>query len=192
VGQVFNDMAGNIAHIFSKKDLAFPAGQNARKLRDCVTAVYRQQPKFAGVGLPRLSVWYASLGTFKPSSHRARQDAAIAQLMAVGRFAAVEVQAAGAHELRDFYHDLAGTTSAKFTMSTYAELPPMPGVKRAVIGALPAKELVDKILTDAKGLRRQWLFDDNMRNFLEQTGTRSTPVSRQLCSTSGYVGGSQD
>jgi AIPR protein len=179
-GRVFNSMVTDVRHVFSNEELRFPAGPKASNLRACITAIYRDAGKFAAAKAPRLSVWYASLGTFREGNHRARIEAAAADLRKTRNFEVVEVRAAGAHELRDLYHDAESMTSVTFSLHHRFELPEMPDVKRAVFGLLPAPVLVEKILTDEHGVRRQYLFHENMRDYLGVDGHVNTGILETL------------
>ena len=177
-GNVFTKMIGDIRHIFSNEQLQFPAGPKAVNLRACITAIYEDPGKFSAARAPRLSVWYASLGTFRQSSHRARMEDAAAELRKPRSFKVVDVQAAGAHELRDLYHRAQSMGSATFGFPDRVEMPRMHGVEKAFMGLLPATVLVDKVLTD-NGAPRPYLFHDNMRDFLGVNG----PVNKEIRDT---------
>jgi hypothetical protein len=179
-GRVFNTMVGDVRHVFSNELLRFPAGPKAVNLRACITAIYRDASKFAAAKAPRLSVWYASLGTFRESNHRARIEDAIADLRKTKQFETVEVRAAGAHELRDLYHQAESMTSVTFSLHHRFELPDMPDVKRAIFGLLPATVLIDKVLNDEHGARRQYLFHENMRDYLGVAGHVNTDIGETL------------
>ncbi len=178
-GRVFNTMVGDVRHIFSNEQLKFPAGPKAVNLRACITAIYKDPSKFLAAKAPRLSVWYASLGAFRESNHKARITDAIAELRKARQFETIEVRAAGAHELRDLYHDAESMGSATFPMGDRLELPKMTGVKKAYFGFLPATVLVNKILMD-NGVRRQYLFHDNLRDFLGANGEVNAAISDTL------------
>ena len=178
-GRVFNSMVGDLRHIFSNEQLRFPAGPKAVNLRACITAIYRETGKFLDARAPRLSVWYASLGTFREGNHKARIADAVTDLRKARRFDAIEVRAAGAHELRDLYHDAESMGSATFPMDDRLELPKMPGVKKALFGLLPARVLIDQILLD-KGAPRQYLFHDNLRDFLGANGQVNAAIRDTL------------
>jgi hypothetical protein len=172
-GRVFNSTVGDIRHVFSNEQLRFPAGPKASNLRACITAIYRHPSKFSAAKAPRLSVWYASLGTFRESNHRARMDDAIADLRKTRNFEAVEVRAAGAHELREQFQLAESTTAVTFRLQHRFDLPSMPDVKRAIFGLLPADVLIDKVLNDEKGVQRQYLFYENLRDYLGPSDVNS-------------------
>jgi hypothetical protein len=172
-GRVFTSTVGDIRHVFSTEKLRFPAGPKASNLRACITEIYRYPHKFTAAKAPRLSVWYASLGTFRESNHRARMADAEGQLHKTRNFEAVEVRAAGAHELRELFQRAESTTAVTFSLERRFELPAMPDIKRAIFGLIPAKVLIDEVLLDEKGDRRQYLFYENLRDYLGSSDVNS-------------------
>jgi hypothetical protein len=106
-GLTFAKLADGIVQLFGHEDLSIRAGKGARRLRECVRAIYQDTARFERNGLPRLDVWYASLGRYRPAFHRARREAAYRQLDDTKMFRVVEVSGAGAAELRNAYRDTA-------------------------------------------------------------------------------------
>jgi hypothetical protein len=98
---------------------------------------------------------------------------AVGQLRKTRNFDAVEVRAAGAHELRELFQRAESTTAVTFSLQHRFELPSMPDVKRAIFGLLPASMLIDKVLIDEKGDRRQYLFYENLRDYLGSSDVNS-------------------
>jgi hypothetical protein len=178
-GNAFEKLATGIVHLFSHEDLSIRAGKGARRLRECVRAIYQDIAKFERNGLPRLDVWYTSLGRYRPAFHRPRREAAYRRLDSSKMFRLVEVAGAGAAELRDAYRDTAPGLVARLALpaTRRVELFRIPGVKRAFIGVVPARDLVDGVLLDEQKDRRLHLYDENLRDFL---GTVRNPVNVEI------------
>lgn len=179
-GDALAKLAEGITQIFSPADLSVRAGKSARRLRECVRAIYADLDKFEASGPPRLEAWYASLGAVKPGLLRDKREAALKRLVNTRQFRFVDLKLAGAEELRHYYSDTAPISAVKFKMPRRVDLPPMPGVKRSMIGVVSARELVDRVLLDEHGSRRPHLFDDNLRDFL---GTVRNTVNREIQET---------
>ena len=79
-GDALAKLAEGITQIFSPADLSIRAGKSARRLRECVRAIYADLDKFEASGPPRLEAWYASLGVLKPGLLRDKREAALARL----------------------------------------------------------------------------------------------------------------
>jgi hypothetical protein len=181
-GLTFVKLANGIALLFGHEDMNVKAGKGARRLRECVRAIYQDIRKFEQSGMPRLDVWYASLGRYRPAFHRARREAAYRQLDDTKLFRLVEVAGAGAVELRNAYRDTAPGVVATLALpaARRVELPYIPGVKRAFLGVLRARDLVDGVLLDEHKDRRLHLYDENLRDFL---GTVRNPVNSEIEAT---------
>jgi hypothetical protein len=181
-GITFVKLADAVIHLFGHEDLSIRAGKGARRLRECVRAIYDDTAKFERYGLPRLDVWYASLGRYRAATHKARREAAYHQLDSSNLFRVVEVYGAGALELRNAYRDTAPELTARLALPSArrVEVPNGDGVKRVFLGAIRARDLIDGLLLDARGDRRAHLYDENLRDFL---GTVRNSVNREIKDT---------
>jgi hypothetical protein len=181
-GNVFVGLGTSINVIVDEKAGPFPMNERVAEFRDCVRAVYREPSRFSHGREPRLSVWYASLGVFRPSRHRAKIDKARADLLSSKYFSRVTVEGAGAHQLRELHHRAKSLESATFTMANRVELPQAPGVKQTLFGVMPAREIVDRILLNERGQRRRFLFQDNLRDFYGVEGP-AAKINEQIAGT---------
>jgi hypothetical protein len=179
-GAVYSRLRADLLELFSDAPLPKKAAPKARNIRDCIKAVYSDVAKFASTELPRLSAWYASLGTARPSSHKSDTSVLMQTLKGTHRFSSVEVKVAGAYELRDLYTAVHQFDEAKFVMTKHVDLPVTPAVNRAVLGVVPARELVNNILVDDQGRRRPWLFHENLRDYL---GIKPDSVNAKIQAT---------
>src|SRR5262249_7014917 len=149
--KVFTDLADNLVHIFTAKTLTYECSDSVRDCRASIDVVYSDVGKLARE-LPRLSVWYVTTGTLKADRLlEAKRQAAARRLEDTGRFATVEVRAVGAREIRELYQRSTDAVSATFTMDKRVTVPGVPGIKQAFLGILPARELVEQMLTDPTG-----------------------------------------
>jgi len=181
-GDVFLGLATSINNILTDNPAPFAMNHRVAEFRDCLRAVYRDLGKFRNGHEPRLSVWYASLGAFRRSRHREKIDTATAHLLNSKYFSRVSVDGAGAHHLRELHHRAKSMESATFTMAGQVELPKAPGVRRALFGVMPAREVVDRILLNDQGERRRYIFQDNIRDFLGAEGP-AAKVNSQIART---------
>lgn len=163
--KVFTDLADNLVHIFTAKTLTYECSDEVRDFRAAIEAVYAEVGKLSPE-LPRLSVWYATTGTLRGDGLlEEKRLAATRRLEATHRFGTVDVKAVGAREVRELYQRSTDAVSAKITMDKRVTLPPVPGIKQAFLGLLPARELVDRMLTHPAGGMRRTLFHENVRDF---------------------------
>jgi hypothetical protein len=181
-GDVFLGLATSINHLLSEKPEPFKMNDRVAELRDCLHEIYRDPGRFPHGREPRLSVWYASLGAFRPVRHRAKMDKARTDLLNSRYFSRVSVDGAGAHQLRELHHRAKSMESATFTMANRVELPKAPGVRKALFGVMPAREVVDRILLNERGERRKHIFEDNVRDFYGAEG-RAAKVNAQIAHT---------
>jgi len=184
-GQTFTKLADGILHVFNLgEELTLRAGKGARRLRECVRVVYEDPRKFEAHGLPRIDVWYASLGRYRPAAHRGHREAAYRRLDNSSLFRLVEVSGAGAAELRSMYRDTAPGVVATLALPDRrrVELPssPVTGVKRVFIGVVRARDLVNDLLLDEQGDPRAHLYDENLRDFL---GMARNTVNQAIAET---------
>jgi len=181
-GEAFTKLANGVVRLFSHGELTGRTNKGTTKLRECAHAVYADVAKFAVHGLPRIDAWVATLGHYRAKSWRSVQDLARERLEQSGLFRFVEVRGAGAQQLRDSYRNEAATTSVKFSLpaAKRIEMKSSPGIPRALVGVVSARELVDQMLLDEQGIRRPHLFDENLRDFL---GTVKYPVNAEIQAT---------
>jgi AIPR protein len=162
--KVFTDLADNLVHLFTAKQLNYPGSDEVLNLRACRDAVYAEVGKLTRE-LPSISVHYVSTGTVGDALLEAKRAAAAARLEATNLFDQVDVRAVGAREIRELYKRATDVVSASFTMAKRITLPKIPGVDQAFLGVLPASELVARLLTDPSGGIRKTLFYENVRDF---------------------------
>lgn len=181
-GDAFTKLATGVERLFGSDELSVAAGKGARRLRACARAVYANLEKFEVHGLPRIDVWCATLGHYRPRKHRGNRELALKRLQETGLFRFAEVRGAGAVDLRNSYRDDATLMAVKFTMpvTKRVEVPSIRGATRSLLGVVQASELVDKVLLDDQGVRRPHLFDENLRDFL---GTVRYPVNQEIAAT---------
>lgn len=181
-GDVFLSLAASILNILNEDAMPFAANDRVAEFRECVRAVYRDPGKFRAGREPRLSVWYACLGPFRSGRHRAKIDRARADLLGSRYFSDVSVNGAGAHQLRQMHHRARSMESATFAMADRVELPKAPGVRQAFFGVMPAREVVERILLNEHGVRRRFIFQDNVRDFLGAEGPAGR-INAQIADT---------
>jgi hypothetical protein len=163
-GKVFTDLADNLVQIFTAAVLTYPGSVDIQNLRASIQAIYADPAKLMN-SLPRLTVAYVSSGTPGDAHVEAKRAAAAKRLEDTNRFESVEVRAIGVRELRELYKRATQAVAASFAMPKRITLPKTPGVDQAFLGVLPAKELVDRVLTDSTGGIRKTLFYENVRDF---------------------------
>ncbi|MEV0895660.1 AIPR family protein [Actinoplanes sp. NPDC049802] len=163
--KVLSDLADNLAHVVvSKEKLPYPASPDVENLRACLDAVYANIAKFAG-GRPKLHVAYATTGGQVADLIRRKAVSAEKRLMTTGLFDTVEFRCVTRDDLRDLYRRATQAVSVVFEMPKKIALSRMPGVKESLLGVVPARELVTKVLTDPAGNIRKALFHENVRDF---------------------------
>ena len=162
--KVFTDLADNLVHIFTAKTLTYECSDEVRDLRAAIDAVYSEVGKLSPE-LPRLSVWYAATGTLRGDGLlEEKRQAAGRRLEGTDRFGSVDVHAVGAREIRELYQRSTDAVSATI-MDKRVTLPNVPGIKQAFLGLIPAREIVDRMLTNPAGGMRRTLFYENVRDF---------------------------
>ncbi|MFG3420591.1 AIPR family protein [Micromonospora sp. NPDC048063] len=162
--KVFTDLADNLVQVFRRESMTYKRSEDVANLRACIGAVYEDVSKFKKT-LPRLSVHYVTTGRPGDSLLDEKRIAAAARLRDLNIFEDVEVLAVGTDELRDLYRKATEAVGASFTMPKQLPLPKISGVEQAFVGVLPARKLVEKILTDPNGGIRKVLFYENVRDF---------------------------
>ena len=162
--KVFTDLADNLLHVFTTKQLSYPCSDAVLNLRACIDAIYADVGKLTRE-LPSISVYYVSTGTVGDALLEAKRAAAAERLASTNQFEHVDVRAVGAREVRELYKRATDVLSASFTMPKRITLPKIPGVDQAFLGVLPASELVARLLTDPSGGIRKTLFYENVRDF---------------------------
>ncbi|MDZ5447594.1 AIPR family protein [Micromonospora sp. 4G57] len=162
--KVFTDLADNLVQVFSRGSMTYKRSQDVANLRACVDAVYKDVSKFKK-GLPKLSIHYVSTGRPGDGLLEEKRIAAAKRLRELDIFEDVDVVAVGASQLRELYKKASEAVGASFTMPKKLPLPKIPGVEQAFLGVLPARKLVERILTDPNGGIRKVLFYENVRDF---------------------------
>lgn len=115
---------------------------------------------------PRLSLWHVGAGRRTPDKKEQR----LAGESLTDRFSAVEVRAIAAPKLQRLHERAESPVAARLTLERRLELPWVPGVKRAWLATVPARHLVERLLTGRDGTLRRGLFDENVRQFQEYNG----------------------
>jgi AIPR protein len=87
------------------------------------------------------------------------------RLSGLERFEEVSFRCVTQRELRGLYKQATEAVEANFEMVKKISLPRIPGVQQALLGLLPAGELVQRVLTDDGGGIRKSLFHENVRDF---------------------------
>lgn len=162
--KVISDLAENLMHIVSPAPVPYPASPDVDNVRDCLTAVYADLAKFYG-RLPRLHVRYVTTAGAVADMVERKAHQADKRLSSLGRFEAVSFHCVTRHELRALYKQATEAVEANFEMVKKIFLPRIPGVQQALLGLLPAHELVQRVLTDDGGGIRKSLFHENVRDF---------------------------
>lgn len=162
--KVVSDLADNLCQLVGPGDLLYPASPDVEDLRDCLRAVYENIGKLSGK-LPRLYVYYISTGTEVAELVAQKAHQAELRLAGLSRFEEVDFRCVTRQELREWYQRATTAVAAEVTMPKKVFLPAVPGVTQALLGLLPARELVERVLTDSGGRIRRTLFDENVRDF---------------------------
>ena len=163
--KVISDLGNNFKHVFSLSPLPYPASPDVENLRECIAAVYEHPAKLAS-GLPKLDVRYVTTGKQVADMVQAKARDVEQTLKALDFFDAVEFRCVTVDELRELRWQATEAASATITMPKKIAMPAAPGVEQAQSGFLPARELVDKLLTvPSSGLIRKSLFVENVRDF---------------------------
>ncbi|MEV4720276.1 AIPR family protein [Micromonospora noduli] len=175
--KVFTDLADNLVQIFGRQPMTYKRSDDVADLRACVDVVYSDVSKFKKA-LPKLSVHYVSTGRIGDGLLEKKRLAAADRLRETGMFGKVEVTAVGAAELRELYRRASEAVGASFTMPKKLPLPRIPGVEQAFLGVIPARKLVERVLTDPNGGIRKALFYENVRDFQDYN-----PVNAEIRGT---------
>ena len=163
--RVISDLGNNFKHVFGPGPLPYVASSDVENLRECIAAVYEHPAKLASV-LPKLDVRYVTTGKQVAEMVEAKAHDAENTLRALAIFDAVEFRCVTVDELRELRWQATEAASATITMPKKLAMPAAPGVEQAQSGFLPARELVDKLLTvPSSGLIRKSLFVENVRDF---------------------------
>ncbi|WFE41490.1 AIPR family protein [Micromonospora sp. WMMD998] len=162
--KVFTDLADNLVQVFRREPMTYKRSEDVANLRACVDAVYDNVSKL-NKGLPKLAVHYVTTGRPGDDLLDEKRHAAAERLRELNMFDDVEVVAVGAGQLRELYKKASEAVGASFTMPKKLPLPKIPGVEQAFLGVLPARKLVENILTDPNGGIRKVLFYENVRDF---------------------------
>ncbi|GAB4000921.1 hypothetical protein GCM10029992_34580 [Glycomyces albus] len=117
-------------------------------------------------GSPRLEAWYVHCGGDPNDDLLEKCRSAERSLDELARFDSVRFEVAGFHKLQRLHQLLNRRVRATFDWSSKSGMTKMDGVKQAWTGTLPAADLVGKILVDEGGSIRNFLFQDNIRDFL--------------------------
>jgi hypothetical protein len=175
--KVFTDLADSLVHLFTAKSLTYQCSDAVRELRTAIDSVYADIGKLIRE-LPRLSVWYATTGRRGDDFVEAKRKAAERRLDDSERFSSVSMDALGARELKDLYKQSKDTVTASIVLESRITMPGSPGIRQAVLALMPARDLVDHVLTDRAGGMRA-LFDENVRHF-QDYNTVNQDIRRTL------------
>ncbi|WP_250009042.1 AIPR family protein [Actinoplanes sp. M2I2] len=184
-GSVFTELADNLIQIASAADMAIPCSDDIRDLRVSIRSVC-DDPRRVRDGRPKVSVWYVTTGVWTKDAHlEAKRSAASKRLTDTQLFRDVEVRAVGAQDLIRLDQRAASAASARITLTRKVTVPPVPGVKQAFLALLPAKDLVNNLLTDDNGNMRRGIFEDNVRDFQQYDNRVNSEIRHTLESEIG-------
>lgn len=162
--KVVSDLADNLRHVFNREQLVYPASHDITDLRECIAAIYETPAKLFR-GRPKLEFSYVTTGEQVAEMVQDKARAAEQTLLSLGIFETVDFRCVTVNDLRELYRQATEAVSASITMPKRIAMPKAPGVEQALLGLLPANELVRKVLTDSNGNIRKALFNDNVRDF---------------------------
>jgi hypothetical protein len=182
---VLSSLATSLRQVFGPSDMTFNASENVKRLRACIESIYAD-PRKLTAEKPHLSVYYVTCGVPNAAILEPRQNDAIMEIHGLDRFAKVDFRSLGARQLQELYQRASEAVSATVTLDRRVQLPAIPGVDKAFIAAIPARDLVDKVLTDPLGDIRSILFHENVRAFqgydADSTG-KKTGVNAEIRQT---------
>lgn len=151
-----------IKNLFDDKS-AIPENEQVRNLRSIKERIYRLSIEFTR--LPDLRLYYVTSGSWQdPGPVRGRADSELQQLRERKIFRDLAIEFIDADRLKEVYRELERRIVKEILLEYQTPLPEMPGVVRAFLGALPARDFVG-LLTDADGKLQKSLFYDNVRDF---------------------------
>jgi hypothetical protein len=162
--KVIANLADDLTQVVSPKRMTYAASADIRNLRECLDAVYRDLAKLSG-GLPRLHIRYVTTGAKVSGGVGEKARQAQERLSGLDRFSTVDFRCVTHRELQDLYRQATEAVGANFEMIKKISLPKIPGVRQALLGLLPARDLVEHVLTDPGGGIRESLFYENVRGF---------------------------
>jgi hypothetical protein len=93
-------------------------------------------------------------------AHQAQQ-----RLTNLKLFGEVDFSCVTRRELQGLYRQATEAVRANFEMVKKVSLPKISGVRQALLGLIPARDLVEHVLTDPGGGIRESLFHENVRGF---------------------------
>ena len=162
--KVIADLADNLTQIFMTDPIPYTASSDVGNIRECQAAVYVDLGKLNGK-LPRLHVRYVTTGRQVSDGVGKKARQAERRLASLDLFGEVDFRCVTREEVRNLYRQATEAVSASFEMVKKISLPRIPGVQQALLGLLPARDLVRQVLTDPGGGIREPLFHENVRGF---------------------------
>jgi hypothetical protein len=162
--KVVSDLADNLRHIIDSDPLPYPASSDVDNMRGCLKVIASNIAKLSG-GLPRLHVRYVTTGAKVADMLRSKAKSAERSLSKLRRFEEVDVQCLTRDDLRGLYQRATQAIPAEFDVIRKLSPPEMPGIVQSMFALLPARELVERVLTDPAGNIRKVLFHENVRDF---------------------------
>lgn len=161
---VIPSLADNFYALFHHDPMSYPASAEVDNLRRCLSFILTDHISKL-TGAPRLHIYYVTTATEVADLQKAKARNAESRLMQLNLFDEVAFRLVTARELRELYQHATEAVSARFTMVKKVPLPAIPGIEQSLMGLLPARDLVDYILTDPGGGIRKTLFHENVRDF---------------------------
>ncbi|MDG4833634.1 AIPR family protein [Solwaraspora sp. WMMD1047] len=163
-GKVLSDLADNLHHLFGEAPPPYPISPDVENIRGCLRAIFANIGKFTGK-LPKLHIRYITTGSQVAKLVAEKARSAERLLSRAELFDQVDVCCVTQRELRGLYHRATQAVSVTFDMVKKLSPPTMPGVVQSVFGLVPARRLVEQVLTDPTGNIRKALFHENVRDF---------------------------
>ena len=162
---------------FFSDALSFVQNERIQTLHKVKNRLYEYAPKFVR-GLPRLSLFYATTGSWQNDTNLlAVCGAHIGALESRYIFSKVDFTPVDASKLQKLYFQTKNALRVSVSFPSNIALPPISGVREAYIGVLSAAQYL-KLITDEHGVVRRRLFIDNIRDFQGDTN-----VNKSISST---------
>ncbi|WP_420394597.1 AIPR family protein [Acuticoccus sp.] len=162
---------------FSNQQTAFVQSERIIELHRVKNKLYQAAAKFAR-GLPKLSLYYATTGTWNEDRNLcAIRDGAVTQLRSLHMFEGVAFHPVDATRIQKLYFQTKNAFRVTVSFGQNVSIPEIPDVRESYIGLLSIGEYL-KMITDEEGAVRRRLFFDNIRDF-----QGDTPVNKSIAET---------
>jgi hypothetical protein len=162
---------------FFGERMAFVQGEKVQTLHRIKNKLYGYAPKFVR-GLPRLSLHYATTGTWQSDPNLiAVRDAHLITLREKHMFSQVDFLPIDAARLQKLYFQTKNALKISVNFQSNIALPMIQGVRESYIGVLSVVQYL-MIVRDEHGTIRRRLFFDNIRDY-----QGDTDVNRSIAET---------